>query len=57
MKTKRLSFRQIEHSDFNYLKEIISDEETMKYYPKPYNDDGVQRWIDWCQGCYKKRGF
>jgi RimJ/RimL family protein N-acetyltransferase len=57
METKRLSFRQIEQSDFNHLKEIISDEETMKYYPNPYNDDGVQRWIDWCQGCYKKRGF
>ena len=57
METKRLLFREIEQSDFNNLKDIISDPETMKYYPKPYNDDGVQRWIDWCQGCYKKRGF
>jgi len=38
METKRLLFREIEQSDFNNLKDIISDPETMKYYPKPYND-------------------
>lgn len=57
METQRLLFRKIEQSDFNDLKEIISDKETMKYYPKPYDDKGVQRWIDWCQACYKKRNF
>ncbi len=57
METKRLIFREIEQSDYDNLKEIISDEETMKYYPKPYDDQGVQKWINWCQGCYKKRGF
>lgn len=57
METKRLIFRKIDQSDFYNLKQIISDEETMKYYPQPYNDAGVQRWIDWCLGCYEKRGF
>ena len=57
METKRLIFRKIEQSDYDNLKEIISDEETMKYYPKPYDDQGVQKWINWCQGCYEKRGF
>ena len=57
METKRLMFRKITQEDYNNLKEIISDPETMKYYPQPYNDEGVQKWIDWCIGCYKKRGF
>lgn len=57
MGTKRLLFRKITQEDYNNLKEIISDPETMKYYPQPYNDEGVQKWIDWCIGCYKKRGF
>jgi len=57
METKRLLFRQINQSDYNNLKAIISDPDTMKYYPKPYDDNGVQRWIDWCLGCYQKRGF
>lgn len=57
METKRLLFRKIEQSDYDNLKAIISDPETMKFYPKPYNDEGVQRWINWCLGCYEKRGF
>ena len=57
METKRLMFRKINQSDFTNLKNIISDPETMKYYPQPYDDYGVQRWIDWCLGCYEKRGF
>ena len=57
MESKRLMFRKITQEDYNYLKEIISDYETMKYYPQPYNDEGVQKRIDWCLGCYKKRGF
>ena len=57
METKRLLFRKIEQSDFDNLKNIISDPETMKFYPKPYDDNGVQRWIDWCLACYEKRGF
>ena len=57
METKRLLFRKIEQSDFDNLKNIISDPETMKFYPKPYDDNGVQRWIDWCLACYERRGF
>ena len=57
LETERLLFRRITPDDFNNIKEIISDQETMKYYPKPYDDDGVNRWINWCLGCYKKRGF
>lgn len=57
METKRLLFRRITKDDFNNLKEIISDSETMKYYPTPYDDEGVNKWIKWCIGCYEKRGF
>ena len=57
METKRLLFRRITKDDFNNLKEIISDSETMKYYPTPYDDEGVNKWINWCIGCYEKRGF
>ena len=57
IQTSRLNFRQINDDDFNNLKQILSDEETMKYYPCPYNDEGVNKWIRWCKGCYEKRGF
>ena len=57
METKRLTFRKISDEDFNNLKAIISDAETMAYYPRPYDDLGVKRWIAWCKDCYQKRGF
>lgn len=44
-------------SDFDALYEILSDSETMKYYPKPYDENGVKRWINWCIDSYKQHGF
>lgn len=55
--TERLIMRKITQDDFNAWKEILSDPETMKYYPKPYDDKGVQRWIDWTISNYKTYGF
>ena len=43
--------------DFIALKKVISDPENMKYYPKPYDDEGVQRWINWCKSSYQQFGF
>ena len=54
METERLRFRKIDDGDFDNLKAIISDPETMKYYSKPYGDEGVNRWIRWCKDCYEK---
>ncbi len=57
LETKRLILREMGDSDFASLKKVISDPINMKYYDKPYDDNGVQRWIDWCKGSYQKRGF
>ncbi len=57
LETKRLLLREMTDDDFNALKKVISDPETMKYYPKPYDDEGVWRWINWCKGSYEKNGF
>lgn len=29
----------------------------MKYYAAPYDEAGVQKWIDWCKASQAKRGF
>ena len=57
METSRLIIREYTQKDFDALYEILSDGETMKYYPKPYDEKGVQRWIDWCLDSYGKNGF
>lgn len=57
IETSRLIIREYTQEDFDALYEILSDDETMKYYPKPYDEKGVQRWIDWCLDSYSKNGF
>ena len=57
IETDRCLLRQMNYDDFDSLKQIISDPETMKYYRKPYDDEGVNKWIRWNLGCYEKRGF
>ena len=57
LETKRLIIREMTDDDFNSLKKVISDPENMIYYDKPYDDKGVQRWIDWCKSSYEKNGF
>jgi len=57
IETKRLRLREYQDSDFDELTKIIGDKETMKYYPKPYDENGVKRWIDWSKENYQKYGF
>ena len=45
--TKRLILREYSPTDFDALYEILSDPETMAHYPRPYDADGVRRWITW----------
>ena len=57
LETNRLMIREYSPSDFDALYEILSDAETMKYYPKPYDENGVHRWINWCMDSYRQYGF
>ena len=57
IETKRLVLREMTEDDFDALYAILSDPETMKYYPKPYDENGVNRWIAWCRDSYAKHGF
>ena len=57
LETKRLILREMVDTDFDALKKVISDPINMKYYPKPYDDLGVNRWRKWCIDSYKKNGF
>lgn len=57
LETERLVLREYCQEDFSWLCEILSDGETMKYYSRPYDEAGVQRWLDWSFDNYKKHGF
>lgn len=57
IETKRLILREYTRGDFADLKDIICDAETMKYYVRPYDENRVQRWLDWCIKSYAENGF
>ena len=57
IETERLLLREMMEEDFTDLHAILSDAETMRFYPKPYDEAGVRRWIAWCRESYAKQGF
>ena len=57
IRTPRLLLREMTEDDFPALHVILSDPETMRYYPQPYDEAGTRRWIAWCRDSYAKHGF
>lgn len=57
IETERLILREYRLDDFNDLAMVIGDKETMKYYDKPYDEQGINRWLNWNIESYKKNGF
>lgn len=57
LKTERLLLREMNPDDYDALYEILSDAETMKHYPKPFDEAKVRYWIDWNMENYRTFGF
>ena len=57
LETDRLILREMNEDDFEALEKVISDPINMQYYDKPYDKEGVARWIAWCMSSYEKYGF
>lgn len=57
IETERLQLREYTLDDFDSLYEILSDEETMKHYPMPFDAEKVRGWIQWNIENYAKYGF
>ena len=57
IQTKRLVLREYTLEDFDDIFEILSDEETMQHYPKPYDAQMTRRWIERNLQYYKDYGF
>ena len=57
LETDRLKLRELKESDYRDLFEILSDQETMKYYPSPFDQSGVESFIHRSILSYTKNGF
>lgn len=57
IETNRLILREYTLDDFDNLYEIVSDPETMRHYPKPFDEERTRDWIEWNLENYKYYGF
>jgi [ribosomal protein S5]-alanine N-acetyltransferase len=57
LETSRVSLRKFVPGDADALARIISDPETMRYYPAPYDRQGVTTWIERNLRRYANDGF
>lgn len=56
LETSRLVLREFVPEDADALARVLSDPETMRYYPAPYDRGGVEQWIARNRQRYKDDG-
>lgn len=47
LETKRLYLREMVLEDIEELSKVLSDPESMQYYPEAFSKDKVGKWIQW----------
>ena len=57
IETQRLLLREMSMDDFPPLFAILSDPETMRFYPAPFDEDKVSGWIRWNLRSYRENGY
>ena len=57
IETARLILREYTLDDFDALYEIVSDTETMRHYPEPFDEARTRNWIEWNLKNYAEYGF
>jgi len=56
LQTARLLLRELTPQDADALSSVLSDPETMRYYPAPYDRAGVEQWIERNRQRYRDDG-
>ena len=56
LQTPRLLLREFTPEDADALALVLSDPETMRYYPAPYDRAGVEQWIERNRQRYQNDG-
>ena len=57
LETERLTFRTLTLDDVDDLLKVLSDPEAMKFYPKPFDRQMTQAWIERNIQRYAQHGF
>ena len=57
LETHRLRLREFVPADVPALGQVLSDPITMRYYPQPYDEEGVLDWINRNRWRYQSDGY
>ena len=57
IETERLKLRELTLVDTDKLALVLSDPQSMRFYPYPFSREEVEHWIKWNIENYKKYGF
>lgn len=57
IETEHLALRELTTNDLESWHQILSDQETMQYYPKVFDLDKTKSWINWNIDNYSRYGF
>lgn len=57
LETGRLILRELTEADIPLLTPIMSDEETMQYYPMKFDAPYIRKWLANSMESYRKHGF
>lgn len=56
LETERLALREFTAQDVDSLSKVLSDPDTMRFYPAPLSRDQVAEWIERNQNRYRAHG-
>jgi RimJ/RimL family protein N-acetyltransferase len=56
IETERLSFREMNLGDLEFVSEMLSDPEVMRFYPKRYSREESQAWVERQMRRYEEHG-
>lgn len=54
LETDRLYLRELTTNDKEQLKKVLSDRQSMQFYPHPFSDEEVEKWIAWNINNYRQ---
>lgn len=57
LQTDRLSLREMLPGDLDFIAEMLADPEVMRFYPKCYNREESQAWLDRQRQRYRFHGY
>jgi len=57
LETARLRLRPLDDGDADALGPVLGDPFSMRFYPAPFDRDGVVRWIGWTKERYERDGY